>query len=186
MSSTGYVDKGDETVRTMQGHFNTVLQKIMADEQESKTVRLGLVPPQRFPSGIMAFEREEFILDRATVNFVHVNFALGTANKVKRLKAAGMWSVSQDAEELMAATRAGGSNASATAAAAQRSARRVGSFWGREKEVVNAAGEQLDMTAFVEAARKHAKGGVLMLTTMDGGTVGGSLKGCGSGRRAAL
>ena len=87
-----------------------------------------------------------------------------------------MWSVSEDAEELMAATRAGGSNATAIAAAAEaarRSARRVGSFWGgAEKGPVNGAGEQLDMTAFVAAAKKHAKGGVLMLTTMDGGAIG--------------
>ena len=79
-------------VHSLQNHFNIVIQGMV---ERGTDVRIGLLPPQRFPSGLVAFQprRIKAGIGGQEMVVVHANYVYGRKNKVQRLRKAGVWKV---------------------------------------------------------------------------------------------
>lgn len=86
----------------MQNHFNLVLKQVVVEKRD---IRIGLLPPERFPSGLFRTEwervnawrkiagLEEKALEPGQPVVFHANYVYGREKKVIKLRKAGLWRV---------------------------------------------------------------------------------------------
>ena len=166
MVTHGYADSGD--FHTMQGHLNRVVYGILRERDNE--VNYGLVPPRKFPSGIMAFENDQLVVDKRDVVYVHANFGIGRASKQARLQAAGLWAVNRSGEE--GEGRMEGEGVQGEGEGEREEFGGVKGKWWLDAEAIAADNE--DMKAEEEDARAAAnngKEGVSSISNSDAGSI---------------